>query len=195
MTRTQPADPCARHRTALLEVAAGRPLDASLANAVDHAGRCRACEDELAAATLLMIGLGRLRGEAGRAEPPPNAWMDLRERIRPGPSLPWLRRSPMGGLLMSLGLVVALVGPLAMSSGGSLPGSDGDPSIPVVTGAGSNAIDPGQPRLRTSEPPASPRAPADGTPASAATRLGPDGLPPARALEVPIAAPGRGRIR
>lgn len=111
---------CAAHRAALLEFAAHRTGGPAVARALDHVGRCRACEDELAATTLVLHALRRLHEDTLRAEPAPDAWLRLRARLAATRREPSRILSGLPGIVVAAGLCAALAGPVAILGSGPL---------------------------------------------------------------------------
>jgi len=107
--------PCGAHRTALLDFAARRADGPAVGRALDHLERCRACEEELAATTLVVHGLRRLHEDTLRAEPAPDGWARLRARLAASRREPSRLLSGLPGIVAAAGLCAALVGPGAIS--------------------------------------------------------------------------------
>lgn len=118
--------PCAAHRDALVEFAACRTAGPAVLRALDHLERCRRCEAELAATTLVLHALRRLHAEALRAEPAADGWSRLRERLAITRRRPSFLLSGMPGMLIAVGLCGALAGPLLVN----LPASVYDEGAP-----------------------------------------------------------------
>jgi hypothetical protein len=110
---------CASHRAALIEFAAHRTGGSAVRRALDHVDRCRACEDDLAATTLVLHALRRLHEEIARAEPAPDGWARLRARLAATRREPSRLLSGLPGIVAAAGLCAALVGPGAV--GGARP--------------------------------------------------------------------------
>jgi anti-sigma factor RsiW len=102
---------CRAHRDVLLDFADGRGETADAGAAIAHLNGCRSCEEELARVMLAIVGLRRIREELASAQPSADAWANLRRRIEPRPRRPWLMRSPLPGIAMTLSIVAALAGP------------------------------------------------------------------------------------
>jgi len=109
---------CRSHRSALIEFADQRTGGSAVRRALDHVDRCRACEDDLAATTLVLHALRRLHDETRRAEPAADGWTRLRERLAATRREPSRLLSGMPGILAAAGLCAALVGPSAIIGGG-----------------------------------------------------------------------------
>jgi hypothetical protein len=106
---------CRAHRTALLDLAARRASGPGVARALDHLERCRACEEELAATTLVVHALRRLHDDILRAEPAPDGWARLRARLATTRREPSRLLSGLPGIVAAAGLCAALAGPGAIS--------------------------------------------------------------------------------
>jgi hypothetical protein len=106
--------PCAAHRDALVDFATRRCAGPDVRRALDHVDRCRRCEADLAATTLVVHALRRLHAEASRAEPAADGWARLRLRLVTPPRRPSLLMSGIPGLLVAIGLCSALAGPGAL---------------------------------------------------------------------------------
>jgi hypothetical protein len=111
--------PCRAHQDALLDLAARRSTGPDVARALDHLERCRSCEDELAATTLVVHALRRLHDDTLGAEPAPDGWARLRARLATSRREPSRLLSGLPGIVAAAGLCAALVGPGAIS--GSRP--------------------------------------------------------------------------
>jgi len=110
---------CAAHRTALLDFAARRAGGPGIGRALDHLERCRACEEDLAATTLVVHALRRLHEETLRAEPAPDGWTRLRARLAATRREPSRILSGLPGIVAAAGLCAVLVGPGAIVGGGT----------------------------------------------------------------------------
>jgi hypothetical protein len=101
-------DPCAIHRSGLLDFAHGAERTPPVVAALDHLDRCRACEAELTEIALAVAALRRLGREVADVEAPADAWPGLRTRLeRRRPAMPrWT--SSLAGTLSAFGLLVAL---------------------------------------------------------------------------------------
>jgi len=108
---------CATHREALLAFAAHREAGPGVRRALDHLDRCRACETDLAATTLVLFALRRLHEDALGTEPSPDAWSRLRARLGAPRREPSRLFSGMPGVLVAFGICAALVGPAAVGGG------------------------------------------------------------------------------
>ncbi len=108
---------CAAHRSALVEFAARRADGPDVRRALDHVDRCPACEEELAATTLVLHALRRLHEETRRVEPAPDGWSRLRTRLATTRRQPSRLLSGLPGIVVAAGLCAALVGPAAVSGG------------------------------------------------------------------------------
>lgn len=107
--------PCGVHRAALLDFAARRAGGPDVGRALDHLQRCRACEEELAATTLVVHALRRLHDDTMRAEPAPDGWARLRARLTASRREPSRLLSGLPGIVAAAGLCAAIVGPGAIS--------------------------------------------------------------------------------
>ncbi len=110
---------CRAHRTALLEFARQRTGGSAVRRALDHVERCRACEDQLAATSLVLVGLRRLHEDVQRAEPATDGWTRLRARLATTRREPSRLLSGLPGIVAAAGLCAALVGPNAIAGGES----------------------------------------------------------------------------
>lgn len=102
---------CPEHRFALVEFAARRASGPGVTRALDHVEGCRACEDALAATTLVLHGLRRLHEETARAEPSADGWARLRARLAARRREPSRLLSGLPGILVAAGLCAAVAGP------------------------------------------------------------------------------------
>jgi anti-sigma factor RsiW len=174
--------PCETHRSALHDFVDRRagydPGARDVASALDHLERCPDCERELAATAMVISALRRLADDVGTAEPSPDAWQHLVGRLERRKPRRLFLTSPLAGLALSAGLVVAMIAPqlgleIVQSSPESTVGPR--PATPEaiveeqrwlrdrqVTGARSST--------------AVPATPVDLTPSRARDRLGPDGV-------------------
>jgi hypothetical protein len=109
---------CAGHRAALVEFAAHRAGGPDVRRALDHVDRCRACEAELAATTLVLHALRRLHEDTRRAEPAADGWARLRARLATTRREPSRLLSGLPGIIAAAGLCAALVGPAAIGNAG-----------------------------------------------------------------------------
>ena len=137
---------CRAHREQLALFATGRDPQAITPAALDHLDQCRRCREETEELALLTIALERLGTDAaeaaaavagaGGSEDP--SWNRLRARIR-RPQQAWRWRSQLGGLLLSGGLVAAVVGPV--SAGPSHLGPAEEPGVDAARAATSRVVD------------------------------------------------------
>jgi hypothetical protein len=145
-----PPTACTTHRDALLDFVDGQDVGPATAAALDHLGRCRACEQELELTAVTIVAIRRMFQEAAFAEPSRDAWNRLRVRLdRPTRGARVARaarasRAPVAGAIIaaSLAVVVGLFGVLP----GGAPRATATPvasrvSIAVLRPAGS-ATDP-----------------------------------------------------
>ncbi len=103
---------CMVHRATLLEVLDGRPRDRAVEQALEHLGRCEACQRDMAELALIVAGLRRLGAAARRLDAPGGGWGRVAQRLgetRPS-TAPWLRagRISLAGLV-ALPLMAALL--------------------------------------------------------------------------------------
>lgn len=105
------ASACSRFRPDLLDFVDHRARSPRTADALAHLDRCRACEAEIAGVALAVHGLRRLGSEVAAAEPGPDAWDRLADRIRRPAPAPWRWRLTLGGALGAALLVALVVGP------------------------------------------------------------------------------------
>lgn len=110
---------CRSHRTALLEFASQRVGGPAVRRALDHVERCRACEDELATTSLVLVGLRRLHDEVRGAEPATDGWTRLRARLTATRREPSRLLSGLPGIVAAAGLCAALFGPTVIAGGES----------------------------------------------------------------------------
>ena len=100
---------CGRHRTVLLDFVASGTTGPTTAAALDHLDRCDRCLGELEATSLAVVALRRIGSEAEHAEPPPDAWPRLRERVVRWRAPRFTFMSPIAGMAMSIAVVAASV--------------------------------------------------------------------------------------
>jgi hypothetical protein len=137
---------CSAHREQLALFATGRDPQAITPAALDHLDRCRRCREETEELALLTIALERLgtdaaeaaaaAARAGGGDDP--SWNRLRARIR-RPQQAWRWRTQLGGLLLSGGLVAAVIGPV--SAGPSHLGPAEEPGVDAARAATSRVVD------------------------------------------------------
>ncbi|HSV92312.1 MAG TPA: hypothetical protein VLH81_04515 [Desulfobacterales bacterium] len=159
---------CAQHRAALVEFAARRAKGLAVVRALDHVDRCRACEEALAATTLVLHGLRRIHQEIERAEPSADAWARLRARLAVRRREPSRLLSGLPGIVVAVGLCAAVAGPGVIGGGGparvynEAPRAETPPSLLFEEGrerareAGLLAepdVSPPNARVRTARPP------------------------------------------
>ena len=114
--------PCRAHRDTLIDLAVRRRVGAEVAladvrTALEHVDRCRRCEADMAATSVIVQALRRYRAELGRAEPADDGWSRLRARIVATRRQPSILLSGVPGLIAALGLCVALAGPSILLGG------------------------------------------------------------------------------
>lgn len=112
------ASSCDRHRPALVDFIDRGERGPATLDALDHLGRCRACEQEMTDLALTIVALRRTAAEV-RAVPVPQIAAErvvaLRRRREP-----WRWRFQLGSLLASSALAALVVAPHV----GVLPASD-----------------------------------------------------------------------
>ena len=118
---------CRSHRAALVDFADHRAAGPAVQRALDHLQRCRPCEQELAATTLVLHALRRLHEETRRAEPAPDGWTRLRARLVATRREPSLWTTCLPGVALAIGLVMLVGGPTMMQ--GAQPVLDDGPAI------------------------------------------------------------------
>ncbi len=121
--------PCRRHRSALLDFAAGGEIEPRTRAALAHLEICRRCVVEIERTALTVAAIRRAFREARRAEPRPDAWPRLRSRVARPPrsgrlTSPW-------GALAGAALAAALFAPYALGPrlNPSLGGVGVDPNM------------------------------------------------------------------
>ncbi len=102
---------CRRYRAALIDFIDRHEIDPGTREALDHVGRCRRCEDELAEVALTIHAVRRLMADAAIRDPAGDAWDRLLLRIQRPAASAWRARSTLAGLLAGAGLVATLIGP------------------------------------------------------------------------------------
>jgi hypothetical protein len=103
---------CMGHREALVDFVDRREMGPGTAAALRHLDRCRACEDDLAGIARTITALRRVHRYVAAAEPRPDAWLRLRERIG-RPRQVWRWRTTLAGLTTSTLLVGVLAAPVS----------------------------------------------------------------------------------
>jgi hypothetical protein len=129
------AGTCASHREAIIAFASLREGGPAVRRALDHVDRCRDCEAELGATTLVVQALRRLCDEATLAQPAADSWERLRGRLVATPRRPSLLVSGIPGLLLALSLCAALAGPSLLGGDGATRFDDGTGSSPTAQAA------------------------------------------------------------
>jgi len=119
------AGTCASHREAIIAFGSRREGGPAVRRALDHVDRCRDCEAELGATTLVVQALHRLCDEAVLAEPAADGWERLRGRLVATPRRPSLVVSGIPGLLLALGICGALTGPSLLGGDAATTYDDG----------------------------------------------------------------------
>jgi hypothetical protein len=139
---------CARHRAALLDFVDGRER-ARDDEALAHLDACRSCEDELVEIALAITALRRIRADAERVEPSPDAWERLRPIAARREAPPWRWHLSLGATVMGAALAAIVAMPLAfgrLTAPGAPIAGDGAPwavDRPLAAGAGvTRAYDP-----------------------------------------------------
>lgn len=118
-------DACQRHRPALVEWVAYRAVRPATRPALAHLERCRSCELALAEIAQTVVALSRLGAQAALAQPDPDGWARLRDRLEPADDRtqrPARRRWTAFGSLLAPALVAVMAMRIAV-----LP----EPSPPV----------------------------------------------------------------
>ncbi|MHB8459236.1 MAG: hypothetical protein ACYDAK_10010 [Candidatus Limnocylindrales bacterium] len=132
---------CSRHRAALEAFVERREIDRSTGAALAHLATCRRCDAELVAFALTATALRRLAADAAagsRSRPsiaagdPLFGWPELRARIERGREPRWRWRSQVGGAIVAIGLVAALIGPPSILSVAQ-PALDEAGAVPVAS--------------------------------------------------------------
>ncbi len=173
--------PCDRHRDRLIDFADRHDPHDVTAEALDHLDRCPACREEIEATFLAIVALRRLQAEAGRAEPPADAWPRLRARVVRRAQV-WRWRTSLAGLAVGAGLAATILAPRALWQpvGGYLQEAGTQPTIfselrMAEDRAESMVFD--HWRATRIPAPAAPAAPEPAAPPDATRWSGPDGLP------------------
>jgi hypothetical protein len=112
------ASPCDRHRPALVDFIDRGERGAATRDALDHLGRCRACEREMSDLALTIVALRRTAAEI-RTVPVPAIAADRVVALRRRRD-PWRWRFQLGSLVASSALAALVVAPHV----GVLPASD-----------------------------------------------------------------------
>lgn len=112
---------CEAHRRALVDFIDRGELAPSTGRALAHLDRCGRCTEELEATVRTITALRRLGDEAGRVEPPADAWPRLRDRIERWQPAHRGIVSMASGAAMSAALVAVLMATIPF--GGGRPGS------------------------------------------------------------------------
>jgi hypothetical protein len=112
--------PCADHQAALLAFVDRRERSAATPAALAHLDRCQSCERELADVALAVAAMRRLGHHVRDAEPTPEAWLRLRDRVTRRVD-PWQWRATLGGLASSAFLVALLIVPVTVGGPGAMP--------------------------------------------------------------------------
>ncbi|MGC8633476.1 MAG: hypothetical protein ACP5VP_02225 [Candidatus Limnocylindrales bacterium] len=139
---------CARHRAVLLDLLDGRTQGRDVDEALEHLGRCDACQREMSEYALVIAGLRRLGAAARRSEPDATGWARVAARLQEAPRRPrWhLRQAPVAGL-------VALPAVLAVLVAGLLAGGGGEARVAVPAGpAGTDAVSLAAPQVAVPGP-------------------------------------------
>lgn len=172
----RPPGSCEIHRADLLDFVDRRELGPGTAAALEHLDRCTDCRTELAGIVLGVHAVRRLLAEARTVEPPSDAWALLSARLQRPVASAWRARSALAGVVVSAGLVAALVGPAVVWRPRDLMEREPGPGPAIVlarTVAEQRAEAAFLNRLKLA--PAIPERPLDFVP-SAVNWLGPDGL-------------------
>jgi hypothetical protein len=102
---------CRIHREALFDFVDRRELGPGTPAALGHLDRCDACRTELGAMVLAIHAVRRFLAEARTVEPSGDAWERLSTRVQRPVTSTWQARGALVGVVVSAGLVAALVGP------------------------------------------------------------------------------------
>ena len=109
---------CSRYRGPLVDFVDRGEVGPATAGALAHLERCPRCTEAVESTVLTITALRRLGNDLAAVEPAPDAWPRLRARITG-----WRRpvvMSPLAGVAMSVGIVLVLVLPYRLGSGGEL---------------------------------------------------------------------------
>jgi hypothetical protein len=138
---------CARHRAVLLDLLDGGTQGRDVNEALEHLGRCDACQQEMSEYALVVAGLRRLGAAARQSEPDDTGWARLAARLQEaGRPRRWhSRQGRVAGL-------VALPALLAVLVAGLLAGG-GEARMAVPAGsAGTDAVSLAAPRAAVPGP-------------------------------------------
>lgn len=190
---------CAAHRDALLDFIDRREVGPDTDAALDHLGRCRACERELETTAMAVAALRRLHRETQEVEPPPDAWVRLLERVDRPREAVWRWWTTLAGLAVGAGLVATILAPASVWEQRATrlqePGAAAaayDTLRLAEHRAESLVLD--QQRIVRSGPPPATAGPAGVAPSAAdAGWIGPDGL--GITTRAPVGDPPIGRSR
>jgi len=109
---------CSRHRRLLVDFVDRGEVATGTADALAHLERCPRCTEAVETTVLTITALRRLGNDLATLEPAPDAWPRLHARITG-----WRRpliMSPLAGVAMSVGIVLVLVLPFPLGTGGEL---------------------------------------------------------------------------
>jgi hypothetical protein len=113
---------CSRYRRLLVDFVDRAEVGPATADALAHLERCPRCTEAVESTVLAITALRRLGNDLAAVEPAPDAWPRLRARITG-----WRRpvvMSPLAGVAMSVAIVLVLVMPSRLGSGGALRWDD-----------------------------------------------------------------------
>ncbi len=131
---------CSRHRRLLVEFVDRGEVGPATAEALAHLERCPRCTESIESTVLAITALRRLGNDLGAIEPSPDAWPRLRARITG-----WRRpvvMSPLAGVAMSFAIVMVLVLPFRLGSGGELRWDDlATPTVAPATGIADHQVE------------------------------------------------------
>jgi hypothetical protein len=106
--------PCRRHRAALVDFVDRGEIEPRTRAALAHLDVCRTCEMELERTAQAITALRRLGLEAAMAEPSPEAWLRLRDRVTSQPVGGMRWGSGLGATVVGMALVAAIGLPFAL---------------------------------------------------------------------------------
>ena len=94
---------CATHRSALLAFAERSELGPGSPAAFAHLDGCRRCQADLAEIVLTVHAIRRTLAVARTADPPPDGWDRLRERVQRPVAAAWAARTSLAGVIVGAG--------------------------------------------------------------------------------------------
>jgi hypothetical protein len=131
---------CRRHRAALLDFVDHGLIGPQTGEALVHLEACDSCTEMLDSTVLAIAALRRLGEEAARIEPPADSWPRLRTRLTTRRPSRISIVSPLGGMVMTVGLVAVLVAPVRLSRGQATDGLGPVISSPDPTSSAPAAV-------------------------------------------------------